>query len=76
VYPKSNTLDFDLRREMAKDVFGGRVELEGGRNQQPSRGISSQSGARKITVRAELVPVEMPANAHPIVERLQGKMEI
>lgn len=66
--------DVDLGREVTKNCFVGRMKREGWSDQQQAGRNMTQSYARKQVV--EFAALRMPANAYPIVQGLQGKVDV
>src|SRR5579863_3091152 len=50
--------------------------LEGGRDEKEPRGDLRERDPLKIAPRGELLAIEVPLHAHPIIKRLQGQMDV
>ena len=52
------------------------MEFERGRYQKQARGLGPQGDSGKIAVGRELIAVEVPFDAQPVIEGLQGKLQV
>ena len=52
------------------------MKVERRRNQQQPRGLAQQLAAGEIAVGLELAAFHVPLDAHPIIQRLQRKMNV
>src|SRR6266446_515405 len=52
------------------------MKLESRRHKQESGRLTAQRNTREVTMLAEFPAVQMPANAHPIIQTLKRQMEV
>jgi hypothetical protein len=75
-YAYSDPLYLDLGRKVAQDPLIAGMNIERRRHQEKTRRSGTERDSGEIAMVLKLAAVQMPLDAEPIIQGLQGQMEV